>query len=448
MTRRTFLVPLFAAAIILAPSTLSGQVIPIAGPFEASPRSYGFTDPGTYEPRIPAAAALADGSFVVSWEERIEISPPGEPSFTFYDLYARKIRSGGSPGRLVRVDRGSAAGPETVEPRAPELAADGQGGFVLAWERERFRGFDVLYQRSPAGRFVRENGGRLLHPAQEGQVDRSPAVAANAAGDWVLAWEEWRDEGGLDRALGIRAFRASGQPAGAEIRIESPDPAVALVRPRVAIQQDGSFFVIWGAFADSRISRLQGRAFEADGTPRGPVFQIGQGMNSWDVVTGGVASGELLVAWQTGSGTQSVLRLRRYSAEGDRLTTKVLNRGLRNWRLASNHEGDVVFLWTDSQGIVQARLLNQNGVPKGPPFNVASVSDEPWIGDIAISDAGKIFAVWIDPREFTTDSGDTHQLLLGRLWEVREGASQELSRFRTLLNTQRKNRPNKKSPAP
>lgn len=418
MNRRLLSTFLLVLPLLLTSSGLAAQIFPVAGPFEISPRSYGFTDPGTYEPRIPTVAALADGRFAVSWEERIEINPPGEPAFTFYDLYASKVLEDGTPDRLVRVDRGSAAGPQTVQPRIPELAADGRGGFVLAWERERFQGFDVLFQRVFPGRFVQQGRGRLLHRAQEGQLDRAPAVAANMAGGWVMAWEEWHDDHGLSRSLGIRAFRASGQPATEEIHIESPDAETALLRPRVAIQEDGSFFVIWGVFRGIQTPRLQGRSFAADGTPLSPIVQTGQGMNSWDVVAGDASSGDFLVAWQSGTGSESVARLRRYSPEGDRLTSKVLTRNLRNWRIASNRTGEIVFLWTDSHGSVRARLLDQNGVPQTPAFNVAFVSDEPWIGDLAVSDSGRIFAAWIDPFEVPSPGGGTQKVIVGRLWRI------------------------------
>lgn len=71
MSRRTLIVPLLALACTLAPSELSSQVTPLRDVFRISPQSYGSTDPGRYEPHLPAAAVLADGTFVVAWEERI-----------------------------------------------------------------------------------------------------------------------------------------------------------------------------------------------------------------------------------------------------------------------------------------------------------------------------------------------------------------------------------------
>lgn len=425
MTRRTFLIPLFAAAFILAPSELSGQAIPLSGPFEVSPRSYGSNEPGRYTTRLPAAAALADGSFAVAWAEDLEILPPGEPSVPFFDLYARKIGENGTPGRLVRVDRGGLESVETERrPLFPDLAADGQGGFVLAWERWRFQGSDILYQTVPSGDFV-HRGGRLLHRPKAGRQDRSPAVAANAAGAWVMAWSVWNDPNGVSTSLGIRAFQASGEPATPEIRIATSDPDVALVRPRVAMQEDGSFMVIWGnfaSFASGRIQKLQGRSFAADGTPRTPVLQLGQGMNVWEIVSGDPARGEFLVAWQTDSVGGPLIRLRRYGPEGQRLGTRVLahERGLRNWSLTSNHHGDLAFLWVNTSGDVNIRLLDSRGVPRGAPFLVTQLSDNPWIGDLAIGDTGKILAVWVSPADTTTPGGATHKPVLGRLWEVQD----------------------------
>lgn len=422
MTRRTLLVPLFAAACILAPSQLSGQVTPLAGPFEVSPQTYGLPNPGSYGTGLPAVTALADGSFMVAWEQRLEDNPPDLPSGTFYDLYARKVSANGTPGRLVRVDRG------TIEadrrPDSPTLAGDGQGGFVLAWERLLRNGADVLFQRVPSGSLLRR-GGQVLHPGAQ-DADRYPAVAANAAGDWVLAWEEWVGGDHLRRNLGIRAFHASGEPATPEIRIEPAGPYETLLQPRVVMHADGSFVVIWGAYGDSAgpvVPRVQGRSFAADGTPLGPVFQVGlieRGI--WDAGTIDEESGEFWVAWEgPSSRPASFIRLRRYSREGARLNTRVVVRSVRSWRFTSNRQGDLVFAWVDQGGGVLARPLDRNGVPQAPPFVITQVSDNPWIGDIALSDTGRLLATWASNTEATTPGGASYQPVMGRLWEMESG---------------------------
>jgi hypothetical protein len=95
-------------------------------------------------------------------------------------------------------------------------------------------------------------------------------------------------------------------------------------------------------------------------------------------------------------------------------------RGQRNWRLTSNHHGDLAFLWVNSTGGVSIRLLDSRGVPQSAPFLVTQVSDNPWIGDLAFGDTGKILAVWVGPTAVTAPSGAAHLPILGRLWEVQD----------------------------
>jgi hypothetical protein len=413
MSRRTLIAPLLAIACTLAPAELSGQVTPVRDVFRISPQSYGSDEPGRYETHPPTAAALADGTFVVAWAEDLEVEPPGEPSVRFEDLYVRKLTEDGGIGRLVRVERG------TPEPELgnPDLAADGQGGFVLAWERSREGVSDVLYQSVPADQ-VAHRGGTSLQTVGTGLSLRAPALAANADGDWVIAWQEGSIFENFGHDIGIRAFRASGEPATPVIRIESSGLEQSLIEPRVAIQSDGSFMVVWRVADSQGLPRVQGRTYAADGTPLSPIVQVAAVAGAWEVVAGDPSRGEFLVAWSRA--TSDPVRVRRYAPEGTRLATTALGRSQIIWSLSANHQGDLVFLWTDARGDVRARLLDQNAGFQGPPFLITRIVDDPWLGDIAISDTGRIFATWIAQGEVTTPGGATHRPVVGRIWQVEE----------------------------
>lgn len=413
MTRRTLLVPLFALACTLTPAELSGQVTPVRDVFRISPQSYGSDEPGRYETHLPAAAALADGTFVVAWEEDLEVEPPGGPSVRFEDLYVRKLTEDGGLRRLVRVDRTGLDG-DTGE---PDLAADGQGGFVLAWHRLSQGAVDAVYQRVPAGQSV-HRGGTSLQTVGTGLSLHFPVVAANAEGDWVIAWEEGPADGVFGRGLAIRAFRASGEPATPVIRIASSGLEQSLIQPRVAMQSDGSFMVVWIIAANEGLSRVQGRTFALDGTPLSPILQIAPVARTWEVVAGDPSQGEFLVAWSRLG--PAPVRVRRYSSAGTRLATTTLGRSDWIWSLSANHQGDLVFLWTDRRGNVRARLLDQDAAFQGPPFLITRIVDELWFGDIAISDTGRIFATWVAQGEVSTPGGATHRPVVGRIWRVEE----------------------------
>jgi hypothetical protein len=413
MSRSTLFVPLLALACTLAPAELSGQVTPIRDVFRISPQSYGSDEPGRYGTHLPAAAALADGTFAVAWEEDLEVEPPGEPSVRFDDLYVRKLTEDGGTGRLVRVERGGL----DRDSGEPDLAADGQGGFVLAWQRSSQEVSDVLYQSVPADQFA-HRGGTSLQTVGIGLSLSYPTVAANADGDWVIAWEEGSTFEHFGHDIGIRAFRASGEPATPVIRIESSGLEQSLIQPRVAMQSDGSFMVVWRVAAPQGLPRVQGRTFAADGTPLSPIVQVAPVASAWEVVAGDPSRGEFLVAWSRT--TSDPVRVRRYAPEGTRLATTALGRSQVIWSLSANHQGDLVFLWTEANGNVRARLLDQDAAFQGPPFLVTRIVDELWLGDMAISDTGQIFAAWIAQGEVTTPGGATHRPVVGKIWQVED----------------------------
>lgn len=415
MTIRGLLTPLLAFFCLLAPWKLPAQVTPVAGPFEVSPRVYSPDEPGTYQTQPPSLAALSDGSFVVAWEEDLAVDVDGG-TLTFYDLYARQVRAGGRPGRLVRVDRGS----EELDrfPGSPELAGDGQGGFTLAWDRSRSDGADVLVQHAGPGRFVRPGAGNLIRPAQEGEGALFPAVGANAVGDWVIAWEEWLDSGGARRHVSLRAFDASGVPSSPEIRIVPANPDVSLSNPRVAVLED-RFVVVWGASGGPRPTVLQGRLFALDGTPLSPIFQVGRLQGTiWDVLTD--EEGGFWVAWQSRSPDTPSIRITHYSLDGLRLGAGTLGASSGNWGVHMNRRGEIAFVWTAPDGRVLLQVLDRLLVPQGARQVVTRTGGALWFGDVAIGDTGELLVVWISSQEVTTPGGATHHPLVGKLWQVEE----------------------------
>jgi hypothetical protein len=52
---------------------------------------------------------------------------------------------------------------------------------------------------------------------------------------------------------------------------------------------------------------------------------------------------------------------------------------------------------------------------------VTQVSDNLWLGDIALSDTGRLLATWVSNTEATTPGGASYQPVLGRLWEMESG---------------------------
>ena len=109
----------------------------------------------------------------------------------------------------------------------PAVAADADGDFVIAWESNQ--------QEAPAARTESSRGGSTRRgcpgrrvPGQHlhGRHQGMPAVAARADGDFVIAWNSNNQESPGRRHYGIfaRRFTSAGVAAGGRVPGQHPHP--------------------------------------------------------------------------------------------------------------------------------------------------------------------------------------------------------------------------------
>src|SRR5438045_2968739 len=143
----------------------------------------------------------------------------------------RRPRRPRSRPRLLRLEERAvpafaAVGPEfsanaytTGGQLNPAVAADADGDVVVAWQSNNqagpSSGYDVYAQRFGAS--GAPLGGEFRVNATTTDAQRHPAVAADAAGDFVVAWDSGNQDGSL---VGVYAQRysAAGAALGTEFR--------------------------------------------------------------------------------------------------------------------------------------------------------------------------------------------------------------------------------------
>src|SRR5205814_1094554 len=126
---------------------------------------------------------------------------------------------------------------------SPRVGLDAAGDFVVAWESlgQDGSGWGVYAQRystagAPLGPEFRANasttGGQL-----------TPAVALDAAGDFVVTWQSIGQDGS---SYGVYAQRysAAGTPLGLEFRANTYTTNIQRY-PAVAMDAAGDFVVAW-----------------------------------------------------------------------------------------------------------------------------------------------------------------------------------------------------------
>jgi hypothetical protein len=199
-----------------------------------------------YGPRVlnPALGMADDGRFVVAWFR------DGTPT----TIYARRFKAGGqvqgSEFQVARARKGTRLD-------LPALAMNGAGEFVITWEATRIADgsraglFGRRYTNQ--SRETQPAAGRygVLGPAFRIDSDALPlgraSVAMDAEGEFVVT-------GDADGAgIYLRRFNALTNPLGAPASVANA--GYSPFQPRVAAAPAGNFVVTWHSFQQDGAGR-------------------------------------------------------------------------------------------------------------------------------------------------------------------------------------------------
>ncbi len=299
----------------------SGQ--PLGGQFVANSLT-------TAAESYPAVAADPTGRFIVAWQSYGSVGNDSSLS----SIQARRFSTAGAPaGAQFQVNN------VTTDMQVDAaIAATVSGNFVVVWTSEVSAGTDSE-GTSIQGRLFGANGSPLAGQFQVNSYttnDQSkPAVAMDASGNFVVAWESYNSPGsdGDQKSILARRFNASGSPLGTDFQVNSYTTGVQS-EPSVTRDPGGNFVISWTsneATGDADLESIQAQRFAANGSPAGGQFQINQlttNSQRRSSVSAG-ATGGFVVAWgsyveSNGDTSASSVRARRFSAGGTALTSEFL----------------------------------------------------------------------------------------------------------------------------
>lgn len=236
-----------------------------------------------------------------------------------------------------------------------------------------------------------------------------PAVAVNASGGFVVAWES---EGQDGSGLGVYAqrFDALGAEVGPEFPVNTYtdlDQSFAAV----ALRDDGSFLIAWQSTGQDGDGRgVFARLFDHVGDPVGPEFQVNTTTYSNQafphVAVNPVTQGFIITwssAFQDGSHDAVIVRMydQQCSPTSGEILANTYSFSFQGYsRVSCDASGNFVVIWTsyeqDGDGYaVAGQRFRYTGIAVGTEFLVniytASHQDYP---DIAVSKDGSFVVVW------------------------------------------------------
>jgi len=239
---------------------------------------------------LPSVAMNAGGQAVVTWRGKNETHEPA--------VFAQRFL-------VPNVEPDFVVGTELVlgsfvelEENKPAAAMDIAGNTVVVWESydQDGSGLGVFGQRldtlgEPVGDAF------LVNSDFTTGNQSAPAVARAADGRFVVVWQsdiQDGDGGGIYAQL----YDVAGLPVGSAFLVNTT-VAGDQSSPAVAMAEDGSFVVVWQSVTDDETTDILAQRYDAAGNPLDGEFQVNQ-FTALDQVSPAVAMnalGQFVIAW-------------------------------------------------------------------------------------------------------------------------------------------------------
>ncbi len=292
----------------------------------------------------PAIALSGDGSFVAAWEDDSSAADGADN----LDVLIRGFVPGGCEGFSDL----SADVDTTGDQREPALAADASGNFVVAWADDTDD--NGRYQIRARG-FAPDGSERIaeftVNSVATGE-QRDPAIAMAPDGRFAIAWEDDPENDGDSQIL-VRGFAADGVELFADRSVHDEDQGDR-VNPAVGMDASGNIVVAWQDDGDGNgYDQIHARGFDASGDewfPRVTVNSVSDGQQRNPAI-GVDDAGGFVVAWQDDPGNDGDydIMARSFAAGGSPQTEWTVASGgqRRDPALAMAPGGAFAISWED-----------------------------------------------------------------------------------------------------
>jgi hypothetical protein len=248
----------------------------------------------------PSVVSLPNGELLVFWtEEKDYLSIDHffeNRKMLDQDVMVQRFDASGAPLGERFLLNTTTAGFQ----RRPKAALKA-GGVVVVWESSVDGRNSVSVQGRILTRRGKPDGDELRIDAGRVPEVWNTAVAANAAGDFLVTWESTDADG---PGVAARLFDLNGTPAGPEFGVNA-GTAGRQRRPAVLATQTGDFLVAWQYYLNATSHGIYGQLLSRKGTRIGNEVRIGHGTGEVQIspALALLPSGGIVAAWMDWVGT-------------------------------------------------------------------------------------------------------------------------------------------------
>jgi hypothetical protein len=284
---------------------------------------------------------------------------------------------------------------------SPVVAIDSNGAFVVVWSGNGPGDTNGIFAQryNAAGTAL---GSEFLVNISTTGDQGSPAVAMNAAGDFVIAWSG--KGSGDPNGIYARRYDAAGVAQGGEFQVNTTDNGNQDV-PSVGMDTAGNFIIVWSGKGADDANGIYAQRYNAAGTAQGGEFQVNTSTTgNQDAPSIGMnGTGNFVIAW-SGNGTEGTgpgVYAQRYNAagvaQGGEFLVSTFAAG--NQRFAStamNSAGDFAIAWeSTAQDGIYGQRYNAAGTAQGGEFHVNTfITGDQTNASVAMDSGGHFVVAW------------------------------------------------------
>ena len=345
------------------------------------------------------------------------------------DIVAQRYNAAGvAQGGVIDVSGGPILAPSLSQSESVtvDVAMDGSGNFEVVYDAgQGSAGSAVFVHRYAAD--GTDLGSQQVSPAGDPNfaVSSSPSVAADCAGDFVIAYaaEPQFSEGFPD--VYVQRYDANGSAQGGPLQVNDANTPL-LQGPSVSSDEAGNFVVTWNAGAGES-SEIVARRFSATGAALDAqpfVVSTNAGFGSTPDVSVAGDTGAFVITWNVNNfdytqySEVSTIFAQRFDASGQPagasfvVNTATLD-GTALPHVATDCTGDFAIGWSTGQGAfsVDVRFFAADGTPEGDQVKANATSQDRGPNDIASDGNGNVMVVWAGVPQ-----GQTEQNVLARIF--------------------------------
>lgn len=298
----------------------------------------------------------------------------------------------------------------TDQQSSPSIASNGSGDFLVVWASQGQDGSEAGVFGQVLNSLGLPVGGEFLVNTYTTNRQYSQALASNGQSNFVVVWHSYPGQDGSRGGVFGRRFDSTGTALGAEFQVNSYTTNWQR-SPKVAADASGNFVVVWESYPqDGDGTGIFGQRFDAAGSPIGSEFQVNTYTTNWQrnpsVAMDG--PGNFIVVWQSyqqdgsrsgvfgqgfnslGTPAGSEFQVNNYTT-GEQIPTA----------LAANAAGEFVAVWASPmslnlpEGELYGRRIDLEAGPLGIEFQVNGyTSGSQGAPTLAINDFGNFVVAW------------------------------------------------------